>query len=89
MVTNRDFRQHDFEHILEFWNVGEGVQGIETMGDGKVWWYHSEFGPRPECVPANMVCINFSRFSFRMSVEEMERIKESYYHQKNNKMHWD
>tara|TARA_B110001454_G_scaffold215777_1_gene237822 strand:+ start:235 stop:483 length:249 start_codon:yes stop_codon:yes gene_type:complete len=80
--------QENFEYILENWNVGEGVQGLD-YGEGRMWWYHSQFGPRPECIPANMVCINFNRFSFRISVEEMERIKENYYHQKNNKMHWD
>ena len=89
IVTNQEFKQEDFEYILENWNIGEGVQGIETIDDDKVWWYHSKFGPRPKCVPANFVSINFNRFSLRIPVEEMERIKENYYHQKTNKMHWD
>ena len=89
VVTNRDITQESFEHILENYNVGDGVQGIEMHDNGMIWWYHSKFGPRPECIPADMVCINFNRFSFRISSDEMNRIKENYYHQKNNKMHWD
>jgi hypothetical protein len=89
IVTNREFKQEDFEYILENWKIGEGVQGLEMKHDGKVWWYHSAFGPRPECIDANMVCINFSRFSFRISEQEMQRISDNYYHQKSNVMHWD
>jgi len=89
VVTNRDITQESFEHILENYNINDGVQGIEMHDNGKIWWYHSKFGPRPECIPADMVCINFNRFSFRISSDEMNRIKENYYHQKNNKMHWD
>ena len=89
LVINRGFSQENFEFILENWKIGEGVQGLKTTEDGKIWWYHGRFGPRPECVPANMVCINFNRFSFRISVKEMERVTENYYNQKNNKMHWD
>ena len=90
VVINREFKQEDFEYILENWNIGEGVQGnIRDIDDNKIWWYHSKFGPRPECEPANFVGINFNRYSFRISVQEMERIKENYYHQKSNKMHWD
>jgi hypothetical protein len=89
LVTNREFSQENFEFILENWKTSDGVQGLDTLGDGKIWWYYSKFGPRPECVPASMVCINFSRFSFRIPLKEMERVTENYYHQKNNKMHWD
>ena len=90
VVINREFKQEDFEYILENWNIGEGVQGnIRDIDDSKIWWFHSKFGPRPECRPANFVGINFNRYNFRIPVQEMERIKENYYHQKSNKMHWD
>jgi hypothetical protein len=87
-VINRQMSQEHFEYILENWNIADGVQGLE-YGEGKIWWFHSKFGPRPECVPANFVNINFNRFTFRISVAEMERVVENYYHQKNNRMHWD
>ena len=90
IVTNREFKQEDFEYILENWNIGEGVQGnIRDIDDNKIWWFHSKFGPRPECRPANFVGINFNRYSFRISVQEMELMKNTYFHQKTNKMHWD
>jgi hypothetical protein len=89
VVTNREIHQTDFEHILENWNISDGVQGLEMKHDGKIWWYASKFGPRPECIDANMVCINFGRFNFRISEQEMQRISDNYYHQKSNKMHWD
>tara|TARA_B110001454_G_scaffold176575_1_gene168734 strand:+ start:1010 stop:1390 length:381 start_codon:yes stop_codon:yes gene_type:complete len=89
VVINREFSQENFEYILENWKIGEGVQKLSTIGDGHIWWFHGRFGPRPECVPANFVSINFNRYSFRISVEEMERITENYYYQKSNKMHWD
>ena len=90
VVINREFKQKDFEFIIENWNIDDGIQGnIETIGDGKIWWYYSRFGPRPEFVPAQFVGINFNRYSFRISLEEMFRVKEDYLHQKNNKMHWD
>lgn len=78
---NRQMSQEHFEYILENWNIADGVQGLE-YGEGKIWWFHSKFGPRPECVPANFVNINFNRFTFRISVAEMERVVENYYHQK-------
>ena len=90
VVLGREFKQEDFEYILEHWNVGEGVQGgIRDVDDNKYWWYHSKFGPRPECEPANFVGINFNRYSFRFSVLDMISLQNAYLHQKNNKMHWD
>ena len=90
VVINREFEQEDFEYILENWNIGEGVQGnIKDIDNNKIWWFHSKFGPRPECEPANFVGINFNRYSFRISVQEMELMKNTYFHQKTNKMHWD
>ena len=88
IVTNRSMSQENFEYILANYNKGDGVQGLE-MDDGKIWWYYSEFGPRPKCLPASMVCVNFARFSFRFSLQEMERIAAEYERQKNNVMHWD
>jgi hypothetical protein len=90
VVINREFKQDNFEYILENYNIRDGIQGnIKDIDDNKVWWFHSKFGPRPESKPANFVGINFNRYSFRIAVQEMERIKENYYHQKSNKMHWD
>tara|TARA_R110002074_G_scaffold112768_1_gene241013 strand:- start:59 stop:442 length:384 start_codon:yes stop_codon:yes gene_type:complete len=90
VVLGREFKQEDFEYILEHWNVGEGVQGeVRDVDNTKYWWYHSKFGPRPECEPADFVGINFNRHSFRFSLQEMESLKTAYFHQKDNKMHWD
>ena len=38
VVTNRDITQESFEHILENYNVDDGVQGIEMHDNGKIWW---------------------------------------------------
>ena len=89
VVTNRDITQEAFEHILENYNIDDGVQGIEMHDNGKIWWYHSKSGPRPECEPASFAAVNFNRFSFRFSIDTMNKLKETYEHQKNNLMHWD
>ena len=90
VVLGREFKQENFEYILANWNTEEGIQGdIRDVDNNKYWWYHSKFGPRPESEPADFVGINFNRYSFRFSVQEMESLKTTYFHQKNNKMHWD
>lgn len=89
VVIAREILQKDFETILENWDKGEGIQGLEMKGDGKIWWYHSKSGPRPECEPASFAAVNFNRFSFRFSIDTMKKLKETYEHQKNNLMHWD
>ena len=90
VVMNREFSQDNFEHILENYNIGEGVQGtVKDIDNSKIWWFRSRSGPRPECEPANFIGINFNRYSFRISLQKMDFIYRNYYHQKNNKMHWD
>lgn len=90
IVVNREFKQEDFEYILNNWKIGDGIQGnIRDIDDNKIWWYWSKFGPRPECIPADFVAINFNRYSFRFSLKDMESMYIAYIHQKNNKMHWD
>ncbi len=90
VVINREFSQDNFEYILENYDIGEGIQGnIKDIDDSKIWWHHSKQGPRPECEPANFIGINFNRYSFRISTQEMDFVYMNYYHQKNNKMHWD
>jgi len=90
VVINREFKQEDFEYILAHWKEEDGVEGnIRDIDNNKIWWYHSECTPRPECAPADFVGINFNRYSFRFSVKDMESLENTYFHQKNNKMHWD
>ena len=91
VVINREFSQKDFEFILDNWQDDDGVQGnINDLDNNKIWWYYSKFGPRPESISGvSMVCINFNRYSFRFTLDEMKRVTENYYHQKTSKMHWD
>jgi hypothetical protein len=90
VVVNREFSQEDFEYILDHWKEEDGVEGnIRDIDNNKIWWYHSKFGPRPECEPADFVGVNINRYSFRFSVNDMESLENAYFHQKNNKMHWD
>tara|TARA_B110000285_G_C15032283_1_gene567406 strand:- start:86 stop:469 length:384 start_codon:yes stop_codon:yes gene_type:complete len=89
LVTNIELTQETFEFILGHWKINKGIRGLKTLHHGQISWAYSTCGPRPARVPASMVCINFSGFDFRISLKEMERVTENYYHQKDNKMHWD
>ena len=86
MVVNLHISQEDMEHILQHWRTG--VHGLET-GSGRVWWYHKDRGPRPHCIPADYVSIDFLHYNFRISVHTMLQLQDSYNYQKNNHIHWD
>ena len=83
---HREMSIEHFQYICDNWRTG--VEGLETK-NGKYFWYYSDCGPRPECVPAKFVQINVGGWSFRISVLEMESVVEEFNYQKNNKMHWD
>jgi len=83
---HRYIETEKFEYILANWRTG--VEGLETRS-GKYYWYYSDCGPRPDCVPAQFVVINTREWSFRISVQDMEQMEAEYEHQKHNKMHWD
>ena len=89
VVTNIKVTQEQFEEILAKWKTDDGIQGMETNDCGKIWWYYNDCGPRPARLPASYVNVSFKRYSFRFSVAEMVKLKEEYFRQKNNKMHWD
>ncbi len=84
--VGRQFSKDQMQFICD--NYEEGVEGLET-NNGRIWWYLSHSGPRPEQVPCKFVQINTGPFSFRLSVQQMKDLVADFEHQKNNKMHWD
>ena len=84
--VGRHFTIEQFQHICDNWRTG--VEGLETKS-GRIYWYLSKSGPRPEQVPCQFVQVNTGPFSLRFSVKEMEELVAEFEHQKNNKMHWD
>jgi hypothetical protein len=77
-----------FRHIAENWDKDEGVQGLETK-NGKYFWYYSDSGPRPERVPASFVVCNINGWSLRWSKQDQIDLVNEFYHQLENKNHWD
>lgn len=87
-VINRTMTIEQMQTICDNWDVGEGIQGMKIDG-GKIFWYRSRSGPRPEQIPADFVVINTYPFSLRISTPEMRKLVENFKYQLNNKMHWD
>jgi len=77
----------DMHIICKEWNNG-GVNGIETWM-GKVFWEERNVGPRPECKPASFVAIQFNKWNFRLTIEEMEDTIDQFKRQLTGKNHWD
>lgn len=72
-VITKPFTLSEFTNIIDNWKTG--VSGLETEDAGRIWWEYRDCGPRPDCEPMEFVAINVQGFSFRISVEEMERIE--------------
>jgi len=77
----------DMHIICKEWNNG-GINGIETWM-GKVFWEERTVGPRPECNPASFVAIQFNKWNFRLTIEEMEDTIYEFNKQLNGENHWD
>ena len=77
----------DMHIICKEWNNG-GVNGIETWM-GKVFWEERKVGPRPECNPASFVAIQFNKWNFRLTIEEMNNVVKEFNKQLNGANHWD
>ena len=77
----------DMKIICKEWNNG-GVNGIETWM-GKVYWEERKSGPRPECKPASFVAIQFNKWNFRLTIEEMNNVINEFNRQLTSDNHWD
>lgn len=85
-AIHRHMSIYNFQYICENWL--KGVEGLETE-EGKWYWYYSPCGPRPEQEPCEFVGINFGEWSFRINVQQMMALVDTFQFQMNNKMHWD
>ena len=77
----------DMHIICNEWDNG-GVNGIETWM-GKVFWEKRDCGPRPDCKPADFVSIQFNKWNFRLTIEEMNNLVKEFNKQLNSANHWD
>ena len=77
----------EFRSILDQWRDPQGA--VYTEDSGKWWWEYRDRGPRPEGVPAHYVAISNMGWNWRITVDEMIELEESFYYQLNNKNHWD
>lgn len=75
-----------FQYIIDNWQ--QGHEGIETSM-GKVYWERRRLGPRPEQAPCDFVAINFFKWCFRITTEEMFEVEKDFYRQLKGKNHWD
>lgn len=89
VVLKCEFTEKEFDFICENWNVDDGVQGLRTEHNGKIWWEHRTVGPRPICVDCDHVVIDIRDFNFRIDTNVMENVVKEYNFQKLNKTHWD
>ena len=77
----------EFRSILDQWRDPQGA--VYTEDSGKWWWELRDRGPRPECEPAHFVAISNMGWNWRITVDEMIELEETFYYQLNNKNHWD
>ena len=89
VVLKCEFTEKEFDYICENWNVEDGVQGLRTEHNGKIWWERRIVGPRPACHECDHVVVDIRDFNFRIETQDMEDVVREYYFQKNNAMHWD
>ena len=89
VVLKCEFTEKEFDYICEHWNVDDGVQGLRTEHNHKIWWERRTVGPRPDKKDCDHVVIDVRDFNFRIETQDMEDVVREYYFQKNNAMHWD
>ena len=89
MVLKTKFTQEEFDKIESDWKIEDGIQGLKTEYNGKIWWERRTVGPRPECIDCDLVAIDINDFNFRFETKYIEAMCEEYNIQKNNQQHWD
>ena len=89
VVLKTEFTELEFDTIRSIWNVNDGVQGLETQHNGKIWWEHRTVGPRPDEVECDHVVIDIRDFNFRFETSDIENMFKEYLFQKENTMYWD
>ena len=85
-VLNKHMSLSNFEYIINNWQTG--VEALET-DMGRVWWELRTVGPRPNREPADFVAINFGEWSFRLTIDEMQKLMLDFNTQINSVNHWD
>ena len=88
VVLKTEFTEKEFDYICENWNVDDGVQGLRTEHNGKIWWERRTIGPRPTCVDCDHVVIDVRDFNFRIDTDVMENVVKEYSFQKANQVYW-
>ena len=89
LVLKTEFTELEFDTIRSMWNINDGVQGLRTEHNGKIWWERRTVGPRPDEIDCDHVVIDIKDFNFRFETKDIENMFEEYQFQKNNTMHWD
>ena len=89
LVLKTEFTKKEFDTIESTWNIDDGVQGLRTIQNGKIWWEHRTVGPRPECIECDHVVIDIKDFNFRFETKDIENMFKEYNEQKNNLQYWD
>lgn len=89
LVLKTKFTQEEFDKIESDWKIEDGIQGLKTEYNGKIWWERRTVGPRPECIDCDHVAIDINDFNFRFETKDIEAMFEEYNIQKNNQQHWD
>jgi hypothetical protein len=87
-TMNKTFTVKEMDHIIDNWR-DPGVSGYETEHSGRIWWEYRNCGPRPDCEPAEFVAISLQSWNFRLSIDEMHELWDTFEYQKRNKNHWD
>ena len=90
-VIGYDVDIDGFERILAEW---DGPRGIELHSMDSVFCVeHKKYTPRPERTPASYVKFTVYRhgmsFNHRMRYDDMQGMRNEYFYQKHNRMHWD
>ena len=89
LVLKTKFTQEEFDHIECNWNIDDGVQGLKTEYNGRIWWERRTVGPRPECIDCDHVAIDIRDFTFRFETKDIEEMFKEYNAQKIRRQHWD
>lgn len=89
VVLKTEFTKQEFDYINKHWDVEDGVQGLETRHNGKIWWEHRTVGPRPDEVECDHVVIEIKGYNFRFDTKDVVEMFMQYNHQKENTMYWD
>ena len=46
------------------WNINDGVQGLRTEHNGKIWWERRTVGSVPDEIDCDLVVIDIKDFNF-------------------------